>query len=308
VRVPCSTSNLGAGFDCLGLAFRRYLDAGYIPGRNPLRIQRAGTLAGLEVEDGDDVLVRAFRSELARQGHEGSTGTVVMRSTIPVGRGLGSSGAAAVAGVALARAASGKPLDRADALTAAVRLEGHPDNAAPALFGGLVAAVYATHGVPRALRLPLSERVGFVFAAPNATVSTQRARAALPQHVAHSAAVRNQGRMAALLFGLAHADEEAIRAGFVDELHVPYRLPLIPGANEAMRAAEQAGAWATTISGSGSGLIAACDPSSGSAVCAALMNAFQRASGGSDGFIAEPDLSGAQPRDLVTLMDSLPES
>lgn len=303
VRVPCSTSNLGAGFDCLGLALNRYLDAAFLPG-GALRVRRAGTLATLDVASTDDVLLRAFRAAL-REHADAVTGTVIMTSTIPIGRGLGSSAAATVAGLALAAAATGEPLDRDAALAAAAPLEGHPDNAAPALFGGLVAVVYAAHGAPRALRLPLSDRLTFVFAAPDVEVSTQRARAALPQHVAHSAAARNIGRMAALLYGLAHANAEAIGAGFTDELHVPYRLPLIPGAHDALQAAQEAGALGATISGSGSGLIAACQRGTEGGVLEAMRAAFQRAGAGGDGFVALPDTFGAQPRDVGTLLDAV---
>jgi homoserine kinase len=234
VRVPCSTSNLGAGFDCLGLAFGRYLDAAFQPGDEPLTVRRAGTLASLDVAASEDLLLTAFRDGFRRRGLAEPAGRITVTSQIPIGRGLGSSAAAVVAGITLAASASGSALDRVQALAIAAGAEGHPDNAAPSLFGGLVAVAYAEHA-PRALRLPLSDALAFVFAAPDATVSTQRARATLPSQVAHSAAVRNTARMAALLHGLAHADREALSAGFNDELHVPYRLPLIPGARTPWR-------------------------------------------------------------------------
>jgi homoserine kinase len=305
VRVPCSTSNLGAGFDCLGLAFDRYLDAGFEPGGDGLRIERSGTLQALDLAPEDDLFVVAFLGELRRLGAEPVSGSLFARSAIPVGRGLGSSAAAVVAGIALAGAACGRDLDRDAALAAAAVVEGHPDNAAPALFGGLVAVTYTEHSTPRAMRLPLSDRIAFVFAAPDATVSTQRARAALPAQVPHSAAVRNVGRVAALLYGLANADPVAVAAGFNDELHVPYRLPLIPGARSAMAAATGAGAWAVTISGSGSGLVAACAPGTEHGVLRAMLDAFGRERAGGDGFVARPDAHGVQPRDVVTLRSSL---
>jgi homoserine kinase len=301
VRVPCSTSNLGAGFDCIGLAFDRYVDAGFAPGGTGFTIDRAGTLEPLQLSVGDDLLAIAFRTELRRRGLTDVHGVLYATSSIPVGRGLGSSAAAIVAGIALATAACGQTLDRDAALAAAVVLEGHPDNAAPALFGGLVAVAYMEHSTPRALRMPLSSDVAFVFAAPDTMVSTKRARAVLPQQVPHSAAVRNLGRLAALLYGLAHADRTAITVGFTDELHVPYRLPLIPGAPAAMKAAVDAGAWAVTLSGSGSGLLAACPGGVEHGVLAAMCRAFASAGAGGDGFVAFPDAHGVQPRDAATL-------
>jgi homoserine kinase len=301
VRVPCSTSNLGAGFDCLGLAFDRYLDAGYSPGDGPLRVRRAGTLADLDADTERDLLAVAFRAELRRRGIENPAGELVVTSEIPVGRGLGSSAAAVVAGIALATAATGAALDRAATLCAAAGAEGHPDNAAPSIFGGLVAVAYVEH-MPRALALPLAAELSFVFAAPDATVSTQRARAALPGQVPHSAAVRNTARMAALLHGLASADRETVAAGFNDEIHVPYRLPLIPGGREAIHAAVAAGAWAATISGSGSGLLAVCADDGADAVLNAMMGSFGSGGHGGDGFVVRPSQHGVQPRDIHTLM------
>jgi homoserine kinase len=301
VRVPCSTSNLGAGFDCLGLAFDRYLDAGFEPGGDTLAIRRAGTLAQLDIDPHDDILASAFRTELQRRGATLAAGTIMIRSAVPVGYGLGSSGAAAAAGIALAAAACGAGLDRAQALEVATRAEGHPDNAAASLFGGLVAVAADGHGVPRAMRLPLSPEIRWAFAAPAATVATQRARAVLPQQVTHSAAVRNTALMAALLYGLANADGAGIATGFDDELHVPWRLPLIPGGRDAMDAAHAAGAWGCTISGSGSGLLAACPAGAEQRALDAMLDAFRSGAHGGDGFILTPDPHGVQPLDLAAL-------
>jgi homoserine kinase len=302
VRVPCSTSNLGAGFDCIGLAFRRYLYAGFEPGDGgDLRIQRGGTLRGLDLAPGDDLLTAAFIAELRRHGAGSAAGSLAVASEIPVSAGLGSSAAAVVAGIALAAAACGRTLNRDAALAAAALVEGHPDNAGPALFGGLVAVSHTTAGMPRALRMPLSDRIAFVFAAPDAAVSTARARAALPAQVPHVTAVRGAGRMAALLYGLAHADAGALAAGFDDELHVPYRLPLIPGGADALGAATGAGAWAATISGSGSGIIAACPPGRAEAVLHAMRQAFADAGRAGAAFIATPDAHGVQPHDPAAL-------
>ena len=305
VRVPCSTSNLGAGFDCIGLAFDLYLDAGYIAGSGDLVVRRAGTLRGLDADGSDDRLVLAFLAELRRRGVKQPGGTLLATSAIPVARGLGSSAAATVAGIALATAACGDTLDLDAALAAAVRVEGHPDNSAPSLFGGLVAVAAGGHGVPRAMRLPLSSAISFVFAAPAGGVSTNRARTVLPQHVPHSAAARNLGRMAALLHGLATADAESIAIGFSDELHVPYRLPLIPRANAVLETAVDAGAWAATISGSGSGVIAACARDVEAPVCRAMVEAFGGSGAGAEGFVLRADMHGVQPRDVGTLRDAL---
>lgn len=305
VRVPCSTSNLGAGFDCLGLAFDHYLDAGFEPADGGLTIRRGGTLRSLDIADEQDVLAAAFLAELRRRGADRPGGELLMTSAIPIGRGLGSSAAAVVAGLALATAACGEMLDRDAALASAVVIEGHPDNAAAALFGGLVAVAFTEHSTPHAMRMPLSDAITFAFAAPDLLLSTQRARAVLPKQVPYTAAARNLGRLAALLYGLARADRAAVVAGFNDELHVPYRLPLIPGATAAIRAATNAGAWAATISGSGSGLVAACPPGLEHRVLDAMRDSFAHEGGAAIGFVARPDPYGVQPRDIGTLRASI---
>lgn len=293
VRVPGSTSNLGPGFDTVGLALCRYLEARFTPGRDGLELRRSGTLAGLDAEPDDDLLVRAFRARLDAAGLTGD-GTLAVTSTIPVARGLGSSAAALVAGWTLAGAAMGQATDPKGAFVHAMEVEGHGDNAAPCALGGLRAVVRTTDG-PRVMRLELSEQVGFAYAAPAAGISTKAAREALPRTVDHATAVGGLGRLTALLTGLAQADPDLIRVGVHDELHVPHRLPLIPGAYNAIGAGYDAGAWGVTISGSGSGLIAICPPEQAPAVAAAMREVFR--AGGTDpevvGFAADPDLVGA---------------
>ena len=307
VRVPCSTSNLGAGFDCIGLAFRRYLTVRYTSDDSPLNVTRSGTLQHL-TEAGDvDAVVIAMRSVLP-PGTD-LRGSIVMESDIPVGRGLGSSAAATVAGIILGyiiRAGDGATqravafdidgATRMRALARATDIEGHPDNAAPSLFGGLVAVARDDAGALNAFRLPLSAEIGFVFAAPNVTVSTAAARAALPADVPHTLAVRMLGRTASLVRGLESGDPDLIRIGLTDELHVPYRLPLIPGATVAFDAARSAGAWGATISGSGSGLIALCPLSMRASVASAMSAALAAAGSSGVGIEMEADMDGVMVR------------
>lgn len=283
VTVPCSTSNLGAGFDCIGLAFARHLTATFTPDATP-RLQRCGTLAALT----DDDIVESMLRE------RGITGSLVLDSNVPVGKGLGSSAAATVAALAIAAAVRAEELNYDVALAEAVAREGHPDNAAPALVGGLVAVV-GSGDARRMLPLHLSEEIGFVFAAPSATVSTEAARQALPAQIAHGAAVRTIARGIALVEGLAEADPQLLRIGFDDELHVPYRIGMIPGGQEALAAALRGGAWAATISGSGSGLIAVCARGAESDVAANMAAAFETVTRQPPiAFVAQPDFAGVQ--------------
>lgn len=292
VRVPCSTSNLGSGFDVLGLALNRYLEATFEPGGDMLSLERDGTLAGLDEDLDRDFLVSAFRGVLAAHDVE-PRGRIHASSQVPLARGLGSSAMALVAGNALGRGALGLETSAEAGFRAAQQREGHGDNAAPCAFGGLRAVIPGVRE-PRLLELPLSADVGFAYAAPSIRVTTDAARQALPSHIAHPAAVLGHGRFAGLLQGLATADPELIHIGLMDDLHVPYRLPLIPGAQNAMGAGYDAGAWGVTISGSGSGLIALCPPDATERVAEAMHDVFRAGADSPDcwGMAMEPDMTG----------------
>jgi homoserine kinase len=292
VRVPCSTSNLGAGYDTIGLALDRYLDAGFEPGGSELTLSLAGSLERMEHAVDEDILVIAFRKRLAEVGIE-PTGRVALRSDIPIARGLGSSAAAALAGYDLADAVRGAPTDQLGAFRSACASEGHGDNAAPCLYGGLRAVAPGSDG-PVAIELSLSPEVGFAYAAPAAGIATTQARDVLPSTVPHDGAARSLGRLAALIHGLETADPELLRIGAEDELHVPHRLPMIPGAYNAIGAGYDAGAWAVTISGAGSGLIALCPLEAAAGVAEAMREILCTGVDHPEcvGFAARPEMRG----------------
>jgi homoserine kinase len=292
VRVPCSTSNLGSGYDTIGLALDRYLEATFEPGPTGLTISQKDTLTEVSYDDSDDLVALSFARTLRRMGREVG-GTLRLTSDIPIGKGLGSSAAAILAGTDLALAASGQSRDDARVFEAAYEHEGHGDNAAPCLYGGLRAVLPGATG-PLSIELELSPDLGFAYAAPATATETKIARGALPERVGHDLAARSLARATALVRGLASADEELIKIGMEDELHVPHRLPMIPGAYSAIGAGYEAGAWAVTISGSGSGLIAICEPSEAEGVAAAMLDVFRNETDGLDcpAFAAKPDLAG----------------
>ncbi|HTA73069.1 MAG TPA: homoserine kinase [Gemmatimonadaceae bacterium] len=275
VRVPGSTSNLGAGFDTIGLAVSRYLTAEYRAGDGPLAIDRRGTLASLQgMPEELDLFAQAMRSVCPSLG-----GTLVLDSEIPVGRGLGSSAAAVVGGLTLGAAVGSSNVD---VLRTARRWESHLDNVAPCLLGGLVAVVEN-----EAFPLVLAPGIAFAYAAPGVPLSTARARAALPTTVPHSEAARALGHLAALIRGLETADVALLKLGLSDRLHVPYRLPLIPGGAEVREAGLAAGAWGVTVSGAGSGLLAVTAPEKAASVAEAMAAAFREAAG-PEGVVAFP--------------------
>lgn len=256
VRVPCSTSNLGPGFDCLGLALSLFLEV-------ELELHPSGgcTLLGrLEDEAAawpreQNLLLRAFEVGARALALDAPAGTFHARSQIPLARGLGSSGAAVAAGLLLANALAPHPLDPSELCRLGCELEGHPDNSTASLLGGCTLGVRAGERLA-VIRPPLHPSLAFAAAWPAAQVPTRRARAVLPARVSFSDAAENPRRLALLLEGLRRADPELLALGEADRLHVPYRLPLIAGAERALAAARAAGAFLATISGSGSALIA----------------------------------------------------
>lgn len=295
VRVPCSTSNLGSGYDTIGLALNRYLDASFEPDDSGnLTIERSGTLSRLEGTGEEDLVAVTLTRELSRAG-KAPSGTLRLGSNIPVARGLGASAAAVLAGCDLARAVQGEDRDDDANFATALRHEGHGDNAAPSLFGGLRAVAQTADG-PVVMGLALSEAVGFAYAAPAAGVSTDEARRLLPRQVPHKVAAAALGRFVALIRGLAEGNPDLIRIGVKDELHVPHRLSLIPSVMSAMSAGTDAGAWAVTISGAGSGLIAMCDPADAAGVASAMHQIFDAGTGDPEcvGFSALPCTDGLQ--------------
>jgi homoserine kinase len=289
VRVPCSTSNLGSGYDTIGLALNRYLDVSFDPNDSgTLSVERTGTVARLDGTGEPDLVATIFSKELGREGIVPS-GALKLRSKIPVARGLGASAAAALAGYDLARAVRGVPRDDESTFAAALRHQGHGDNVAPSLFGGLRAVAKTADG-PVVIGLQLSERVGFAYAAPAAGVSTKEARDLLPKQVPQKVATASLGRLVALIRGLAEGNPGLIQIGVKDELHVPHRLSLIPSVMSAMSAGTDAGAWAVTISGAGSGLIAMCEPERTDDVAAAMHQVFDAGTGDPEcvGFAVRP--------------------
>jgi homoserine kinase len=279
VRVPGSTSNLGAGFDCVGVAVGRWLRVtartSRETGGRPIAIERGGTLRALDMAPESDLLFRSFAAACRRAARDVPHGlTLAADSDIPVARGLGSSAAATVAGAAAAVALLELSLDRAALAELCSELEGHADNVAPAVFGGANLVLHGLDGLI-VTPLPIHESLALVFAVPDFTVETKRARAALPATLPHSEAVRAAAKSAALVHGLAHADPRLLAAGLDDVLHVPFRRSLVPGYDDVTEAARQAGAYGATLSGSGPTVVAVATPAGAAVIGEAMVRAWR---------------------------------
>lgn len=267
VRVPGTSANLGAGFDCIGIAVDRWLSASVKAedklhsGRAAVTITREGTVKSLARAPEDDTLYTGFIAACAAGDRAiPKRLELFVDSEIPVARGLGSSSAALVAGARLADAALALGLGAFGLAELCTRIEGHPDNVAPALFGGAMLGVPGSGSLEarRWTFAPLSVHpsLAFVFIIPPFPVETAVARAILPREVPHEVAVRAAGKGAALVHGLASGDAALLQIALDDVLHVPYRRTLVPGLASLHEAACAAGAYGATLSGSGPTLVA----------------------------------------------------
>ena len=236
---------------------------------------REGTLASLNTRDSQDAIYIAFRAAVgAKKLAMPERLRFHATSEIPVGRGLGSSAAAFVAGAALANEMLKLGLDKFGIAEVGTALEGHPDNVCPSVFGGATLAL--THaGKVIVSPLDVHPSLAFVFAVPEFVLETKRAREALPNVVPHVTAVHAAAKGAALVRGLATADEAMLAAALDDVLHVPHRRRLVRGYDAVLAAALEAGAIGATLSGAGSSMLAVTRQEKAEQVGAAMARAWQ---------------------------------
>ncbi len=255
VRVPATTANLGPGFDCLGMALDLWNEAVFVPGGEGFRTEIAGYGAGLLPGGEQNLIVQQALRVFAACGKPAPSGLYIRcTNRIPPGGGLGSSAAATLTGLLGGNALLGRPLSDDKILEMAVEVEGHPDNAAPALFGGLVLSTLTDSGVVQR-KIPVKP-VCTVVVTPDFILLTRQARAALPKQVPFADASFNIARAALTIEALRSGDLQLLSQAMQDRLHQPYRLRLIPGGEQVFQAALAAGASAVAISGAGPSLIA----------------------------------------------------
>lgn len=248
VRVPATSANLGPGFDALGLALAWYDDVEVGVAGSGLDLQVTGEGAGALPVDEGNLVVRAMRATFDRLDRPPPGLVVRCHNRIPQGRGLGSSAAAIVAGAIAATVLTGTDVDEAATLRQCADIEGHPDNVAACLLGGLTVAWTATDGV-RATRLRLAAALPVVVLVPVATAATDVVRGLLPPSVPHREAAANAGRVAVLLAALDDRPDLLLDAT-EDRLHQPYRAAAMPE-TAALVARLRAAGIAAVVSGAG---------------------------------------------------------
>ena len=252
VRVPASTSNLGPGYDCLGVALRLY---------NSVTVVRGKAARSSQPRIVSDAAERFFK----QTRHRAFSFSCSIVERVPRCRGLGSSATVRLGILLGLNHLSGNPLDRSTVFRLCAGLEGHPDNAAPATFGGFTvvqssASVPLARGkreaCPAVYRFDVAPRLYFVLLVPDLEIETARARRILPSKISRVAAVENCANACAVTAAFASRDYEKMRGSFCDKLHQPFRAKLIHFLRPVIEAAERAGALGAFLSGSGSAIAA----------------------------------------------------
>ena len=255
VRVPATSANCGPGFDTLGLACNLY---------NYFTYELIDQGLSLKIEGEGTEKLKAGKNNLAFLSFYkvwdmivgSKTGlSVIMSNNIPLSRGLGSSSTAIVAGLVAANHLTGNTLSKNEIVQLATEIEGHPDNVAPAILGGMTIS-YVDNGRASSLKFLPLKPFKLVAVVPDMPLATSLARRAIPKTVPHQDAVFNTSRAALLVGAMLTGDYQHLAAGLDDRLHQTYRAHLIPGMEDAFKAAVNNGAFNAIISGAGSTLMA----------------------------------------------------
>lgn len=250
IKIPCSTSNLGPGFDTLGLALNRYL---YLSvDETPLaRITVEGNGKEHIASDESNLVICGMKAVAKKLGKELPALHLHLKNEIPAYGGLGGSGAAIAGGIFLANEVLKGNLSREEMLNIAVEIEGHPDNVSAALFGGLTINCFNSDGKVHCRSVKINKPLSVITCSPHFQVHTKQARKLLPDHIPLNDAVTNIENTASLVAALMNGDFEVLRYATIDRLHEQYRSTLIPGYNDVKKAALNAGALSFNISGAG---------------------------------------------------------
>lgn len=292
VRIPGTTANCGPGFDSIGMAcsIYNYLTVEPMDG-NKIVIEVEGEGRGLIPGPAHNIVVKAMQRVFEKTKFEPGGMKLKMKNSIPLARGLGSSAAAIVGGLVAANALAGSKLTTQELLELATEMEGHPDNVAPALLGGITVSFMA-EGKAKSLRFLPAKPLTMVVAVPNFQLATKTARQVLPQTVEYGDALFNVSRAALLVGSLCTGNYENLSFALEDKLHQPYRKSLIPGFDAVVAAAQDAGALGAVLSGAGPCMIAFTQENA-QKIGEAMVDAFRQEKIAACYHVLELDLQGA---------------
>lgn len=259
VKVPATTANLGAGFDCIGTALNLYNQFEFTLTDDKTTFTVEGEGANNISLTEDNLLYQSFSHFYTRLGLTIPSVAVKIKINVPLARGLGSSATAIIAGLVAGNYFQNQPLTNHQLLDSAIALEGHPDNVAPALLGGCILSVGEKDNW-QFISLPCHEEIKFVVAIPDFELSTESARAVLPKHLSYSDAVYNIAHLGLLIKALETANPQWLKEALNDKLHQPYRKDLIKGYDQLQKAVIDNGGYGMVISGAGPTLLALTSP------------------------------------------------
>lgn len=284
LHVPATSANLGPGFDALGLALDLHLAVKVRRSeRDSFRYRGEGSVP----ETPDNLLHQGFTAACRAAGARPFPVDFEVDNPIPMARGLGSSSAALVGGAAAADVLLGEPLGRDGVFEVTAAIEGHPDNVAPAVYGGFTVSARDGSGRFHTRSLPLPKGWKLLFAVPGFEILTETARGLVPESYSRADVISTSSRAALWAVAVATDEPRLLRAASLDVLHQPYRAPIIPGFLECIENAFDAGAYAAYLSGAGPAVGAVV----GEAVSAPVREALLRYAGPS-GRVLEPSTTG----------------
>ena len=289
VRVPASSANLGPGFDALGLALQLYLNCRFSKSDSLAFSASGRDLSSIPLDDSNRIWQTALQVAAAHD-REMPPVKIEIDNDIPVGKGLGSSAAALLAGVVIANEILELEWGRDRILDEAARLEGHPDNVAASVLGSVVTAAIDSDGFTRAVRLDLPRTLRVAVVCPTFSLATYHMRTVLPETYSKEDAIFNVQRAALLVAALATGNREVFPECFQDGMHQPYRLSLIPGMDTILKL-RAPGLLGCTLSGAGPAMLVFYDEGS-EAVVEMVRDQFKRAGRPSDVIFTEVDREG----------------
>jgi homoserine kinase len=263
VRVPASTSNLGPGFDCFGLALKLYLTVSATPVpefSEPCRVITTGSKENEALpRNAVNLIYRAMSFAARREDVSLPSVEITAHNEIPLASGLGSSAAAIIAGIKLGALLTQKPLADQTILNYATEFEGHPDNVSASLYGGFLASCITSDGTVLSTRFEWPAQIRVVVVSPHSQLPTHVARAALPRTITRVDAVHNLQRTALFTAALAQQRYDLFWEAMHDRLHQPYRESLVPGLAEALALPRTSGLLGIALSGAGPSIVALVD-------------------------------------------------
>ncbi|MCO1603544.1 homoserine kinase [Desulfosporosinus nitroreducens] len=291
IKIPATSANLGPGFDCLGMALQLY-NTITVETKRPFRISLTGSYKEGIPADESNLVWRTMCHFWDLIHYPVPTVDLTFENCIPPARGLGSSSAAIVGGLATANAIAGSPYTKLELLQVANALEGHPDNVTPALYGGVTLSVPTEKGVlPRVLAQ--SPNLKAVVIIPDTPLNTKKARGILPPQVHRKDAVFNISHVSLLTEAFIREEYSLLKEAMCDKLHQSQRAALIPGLLETLEAALQAGAYGAALSGSGPTLLALIPRSFTEDVSLSMTNMLEKHGNIAQAMVLEIDANGA---------------